>query len=655
MHISSLRNVGTRIRRRNYIATIVHCTYEYVTILYDSLSEKPEVVSLSELESEFGKHTFFIKPEAGAKNLPKTMSAIEKIEIERRERYVNELKKQAKKNGVGGKKLRSLVIQQVSKGIGDLNPPSPATIARWAKDSKNDSLGVAGSILRTKNKRHSSCFEYLKPIAIVVFDEVFLKPSNPTMQYAYDVFVDRVKSEYGTDSTYPCYVTFINWIKSICPLESSIKKDGKKATKVIMRNVIAKFITTHPLQRVECDALHLAIGLRDESGQYLGAVTIFFVIDCYTRCILGYCLHIGKGEPSSCVIHAYRHALCPKSKDSYNQNCVNEWLMYGVFEAISCDGGAGYSSIQTISFLNTAGINATVVESYSGWKKPFVERFNNTVRTNFAQSIPSYCGHNRSAPQDKTIEQRASMTPEQFRALLELWIVDDYHQAPHSGIGNISPHQMWLKSFSDPTRGPLLPANYDLIRLPQGEQKFATISGTDCHQGVVINNVRYNDRDKKIKIIGLKLKELNQAPIVECLYSIADISSITVRDPFTDECFKVDAVDQRIRPGTTKAEFDCSYTKRYSDKGYGHKRVLSNSDEFHAAHEAHKKNPLLKCPTKQRKASPDQMTKAVTENIANNKSKRTIGNQFDEPAPNVSNQTGLSSIDFSSIQGYKHD
>ena len=64
MHISSLRNVGTRIRRRNYIATIVHCTYEYVTILYDSLSEKPEVVSLSELESEFGKHTFVIKPEA---------------------------------------------------------------------------------------------------------------------------------------------------------------------------------------------------------------------------------------------------------------------------------------------------------------------------------------------------------------------------------------------------------------------------------------------------------------------------------------------------------------------------------------------------------------------------------------------------------------
>ncbi len=645
---TSFREIGTLVQRHGATARIIGCNDDFAVLDYVGYGQAPESVPITQLEAELGSTLHLMQPETPVTSLPKQMSLPERLEIERREHYVRQLHRKTGPKGVGGRKVRQEAIDKVSVRLHDKQPPSPATLGRWAKKDRDHSLGVACDILQPFRKQHASRFDALKPLVLEVFDEEFLKQNLPSFQFTYDVFIGRIEKKFGKDCDRPCYVTFINWIKDICPIKASKLRHGQKATREMMRNAIAQIRTTHPLQRVECDAIRLAIGLVDEENRYLGSVTVFFVLDCYTRCVLGYCLHIGNGEPTSCVIHAFRHALCPKPAGTFNPNCENDWPMYGVFESAVTDGGTGYTSMQTVSFLNTAGIPMSVTQTASGWKKPFVERFNGTVRTNLAQQIHSYCGHDLSVIQDKTLKQKASMTPDQFRMLLERWIVDEYHQSPHSGINN-TPHQLWLDSFADTTCGPMLPANYDVLQLPQGQTVYATISGKDAHQGVVINNVRYNDAECRIKIIGLKLSQKGEPTIVECQYSINDISTITVRDPFTDITFEVAATPSIVIPGMTLAEFQAQWTKRYSKKGFGHKRIIATSDERKAGNDAHHDNPKVTRSTRSRPANPQQMANGVAQQKAENENARR------EQAANSENKsgtTGLSNLSLQDLEGH---
>ena len=655
MQTASLRTIGTRVQRCGINATVMAANQEYAILEYENLDQPPEPVTFEQLEAEFGNSLHLVKPKKAVQALPKTLTIEERLEVEKRQKYVRMARKLSMgPKGVGGISVRKQVRDIVSKQINDKNPASPAQIARWVVQDNTLSLGVAHDIVRIVRKPHQSKFEYLKPIALEVFDEFFLKESLPEYQSTFDIFVGHVKTKYGEDVDYPCYATFINWIKDISPYDECKKRNGKIATRELMRNAVEQIKTTRPLERIEADGLRLAIGLVDENGHYLGMVTLILLIDCHTRCILGYCLHIGKGEPASTYIHAYRHALCPKPLGSFNVNCKNDWPMYGVWETTVVDGGTGPTSLAANSFLNTAGIPIDVVQTAAGWKKPYIERFNGTVRSTFAKLLSSYCGHDLMKVQDRTLRQKASMTPEMFRAAFEKWLLDEYHVSPHSGINNKTPYQAWKESFKDPAFAPMLPANYEQVRLPQGETKYPVISGDACHLGVQINNVRYNDTDRKLKSIGLKLRQNNDEPIVECHYSVTDISQITVRDPFTEQTFVVDAVHKDVVPGMALAEFDAIRVKRYKNKGLGRDRTFAESDERKAAEDAHQSNPNVDDTIKRRKANTDQMAEGVRNQQAQYDEDRAgqssgISEKTQSPATKIPN------VDLSKIGGYNHD
>ena len=370
----SLHQIGTRVQYHGMMAKIITSTDNDVIFQFEDSSLELEIVKRKKLERELGNVLHFVHPETILSNLPKDLSIEAKALILRREQYVKELTRLAGIHRIGGIKVRTQAIENVARNQSDLQPPSPSTLARWAKDAILHSLGVARSILANNRKQKSTRYDHLKEIALACFDEYYLVASKPYFQTVFDIFVDRVKEQFGGNTSYPCYATFVGWIKDICPIAASLKQDGKKVTNSMMRNAIDKLIVDHPLERIECDGISLAIGLVDDEGNFLGTAKIFFVIDCYTRCILGYQLHIGSGEPSSCIIDAFRHALCPKPTGTYNENCKSDWPMYGVFESIAVDGGPGYVSLATNGFLLRAGMKASIVETYAGWKKLFPSR-----------------------------------------------------------------------------------------------------------------------------------------------------------------------------------------------------------------------------------------------------------------------------------------
>lgn len=646
---ASLKTVGTRVSYHNTVGRIIASNEEYIVIDFDNYSE-PKIIEVSTAERALGKTLMLMKPGIVESRFRDVMTLEEKLVVTRKSQYVKELEKVSGKRKIGGTNVRQKAIANCARAINDPNPPSPATLARWARDEFDHSLGVARSCL-TPRQRRSPSFPELRDAAMECIDEHYLTTSLPTYQYVFDVFVVKMEKDGYDVNSLPCYQTFVNWIKEIAPLEQSLKRYGRKVTRAAMRNAVKNLMTERPLERVESDALSLAVGLVDDDDVFLGYVTLFFVLDCHTRSILGYQMNIGRGEPSSCVIDAYRHALCPKPTGTYSKNCDSDWPMYGAIECAVSDGGPGYGSLETQSFLRIAGASSEIVSTYAGWEKPFIERFNGTVRTQFARNLPGYCGRDPRKIADATIREQAVMTPAQFREKLERWIVDEYHHSKHSGINYKTPYQAWTEYYRRSGDSPMVPANFKDIQLPYSNESWRRISGDACHQGIVINNVHYNDSDGHLKRIGLKLKARGETALVKVSQSIMDISKVKIVDPFTDERHVIGAIDSTIEPGMSLAEFEARRVKGYNNKGHHHVRVLADDDDIKELRLKHSAKVKKHRQRKVRTATPEDLTRSVQELEDRLISQRNGGAEDYSTSKTTS---VLDDIDFNSLEGY-HD
>lgn len=587
---NTLAVTGNRVSYRNLHATLTTLPDSTVALTFDDEKRPTIIKSRSEIESEFGK-TLHLIPKgkiAAPKALDLSITDLEKLK--RRSAYIDELQRLTKKNGIGGVKIREQVIARVAREIQDANPISASTLARWAHQAQKHSHGVASTLGAKTRRRKSHFSQDIQDFALEMIDDYYLQPGNPTLQYAYDCFTEEFERRFGPKVTRPCREVFRKWAKqSHDPIEVIERREGRRAARAAGRNAKKKLQTERILERVEADAVNLAIGVTDENGRYLGPVTLFAVIDVYSRSILGLIVQVGRGESAGSVIDSYKHAICPKPLDSLPSTVQNNWPMYGAPETIVSDGGSGYTSIQTQSFLLDAGSQSQIVQTYAGWRKPFVERFFLTLRRRFAQTLKSYCGkHTDRRTLDATINEKASMTLQQFRTALYEWIIDEYHQTPHRGLNGKTPYEVWEEQAQ--VFPPHLPANFERVRFTMGETRTCTISGDHAHQGIQLNNLRYNDPDNKLKHIGMTLRRQGQAAQVTVEYTHNDLHSINVVDPITDEIFQAFVTDPDIKQGTTLAELKVLRASNYANKGFTGRRNAKSSQTVINANEAHDGN-----------------------------------------------------------------
>ena len=91
---------------------------------------------------------------------------------------------------------------------------------------------------------------------------------------------------------------------------------------------------------------------------------------------------------------------------------------------------------------------------------------------------------------------------------------------------------------------------------------------------------------------------------MQCYYSTTDISAISVLNPISQELFLVTTIDPSISQGMSLAEFQTKQVKTYRDKGFSHKRRVSDNPEIIAANEKLSQKQKQKPPTKSRPAKP---------------------------------------------------
>jgi transposase InsO family protein len=380
-------------------------------------------------------------------------------------------------------------------------------------------------------------------------------------------------NEFGDSYSRPSYNSFAKWIKEdIDPITKIQAREGKRSLHKTLRTVMEHYRVSAPLARVEVDAANISIGVLDNNGRYLGTVMLYLVFDCYTRAVLGYKLQVGKGETASSVIDAYIDAI------SDYPSCSSDYPMHGLFVSVFCDGGPGYTAKQTFTFLSSIDVIPTVVETGQGWKKPYVERFIGTLRSQCLSQISGYVGKYKSGDPalEVSVEKQACMTLPELKQLIDKYIVDVYHHRPHSSLDGRSPYQVWMEHFSG-LHLPFVPDNFELIRSYRGEIAERTIQD---HKGIQINNVFYNSRE--LHLLYLKLKSMSRGPVaVTCEYSSNDISEITVCDPNDNSVITVPVViSQGIEEGMSLAEYQVARKLKTPQNTHAPAPVFGHNNTF---------------------------------------------------------------------------
>ena len=153
--------------------------------------------------------------------------------------------------------------------------------------------------------------------------------------------------EYGQP---PSTRTIEIWLK---PIEErndkaeTSRSPGWHGDILILRTRTGESIAvTYSNQVWQIDHTKADVLLVDEDGGEIGRPTLTTVIDCYSRCIVGY--RLGLKAPSSLVVAlALQHAMLPKQYSSeYEMRC--QWIAYGSPRYIYTDGAKDFNFLEYV-------------------------------------------------------------------------------------------------------------------------------------------------------------------------------------------------------------------------------------------------------------------------------------------------------------------
>jgi transposase InsO family protein len=186
-----------------------------------------------------------------------------------------------------------------------------------------------------------------------------------------------------------------------------------------------------------------------------GRHSIIAVIDCYTRRVK---LLVSPTSDSEGICLLLRKTLL-------------DWGTLNEGGIAKTDNGSDYVSRRTTGIFNMLSINQERANPYSGWEKPFIERFFRTLSHSIVELLPGYIGHNvadrevieaakhfaqRLAEKRKPEAEKEGfelrLTREQLQSFLDNWLDAYYHHRPHHGEGmnGKSPFQKYTESGYKP-------------------------------------------------------------------------------------------------------------------------------------------------------------------------------------------------------------
>ncbi|MEE2025062.1 Mu transposase C-terminal domain-containing protein [Alkalimonas mucilaginosa] len=309
-----------------------------------------------------------------------------------------------------------------------------STLARWASEyEKNGITALAGKYGKNKGTGlidsepvlHSFCMAMLREYPHIKGDALY----------------EALSTEFSGEFTIPAPATCRSWLKrwkeDNQELFMSLCDPSGWQNKRMVAFGNKSFAISRINQLWEFDSTPADVMLKD--GRY----SIVGVIDVFTRRV-------------KCILR-------PTSNAEAISLLIRETILdWGLPEVARTDNGSDYTSAHISSVWDALGIEHDVTNPYSGWEKPFIERFFRTFSHGIAELCQGYIGHSVADRQKinarLTFEQRllerrkkgedkialnVDLTAEQFEAFISQWIENHYHHARHSSL-NCSPFEKFV-------------------------------------------------------------------------------------------------------------------------------------------------------------------------------------------------------------------
>lgn len=203
-----------------------------------------------------------------------------------------------------------------------------------------------------------------------------------------------------------------------------------------------------PFEHVEIDHTQLphevCIALQDpnagEVRYVVGKPWLTVVIDAATRYILA--IILGLDPPSSIrTLRALKMACGPKDHIWRRLSEIkNPSHATGIPFAVTFDNGKDFHSKDVTQTLSELSIDVGYAGIYRPDQKPFVERFNRTIKLWMLKFPGGYTFKTRkSGPTPKELRGIKKMTLDEMEEMLWRWVLDVYHQRPHAGLHGATP------------------------------------------------------------------------------------------------------------------------------------------------------------------------------------------------------------------------
>ena len=362
-----------------------------------------------------------------------------------------------------------LALQNKPGTVLKINHPSSQSLARWWKPFRDSGFSWVDSLPRRQAKRNTTDSRS-EQIMMVGYEKFMLGKITPSIAAGHTKYVKWVNDMNDPSITIVSREKFRRYHHGFNDLERALASGNQAEINKLLRTYRSRIKTGRVLMRIEVDRLALNLCLIDDTtGEVLGKVALYIAIDCHSRYPIAVTVEFGEAEKAIGGVNLLRNIVMPASE---------RLNAFGLPIRIVCDNGPGFNNeifAKTAESLKSELIYAPSNQPY---KKPFVESFNKTVRSEFLESaelkignkivhgVPGYKGKRYEGkksnlnPSDETLRQAAEMTVDSFVQNLHDFLVHFVNQ-PHNELNGQTPQEVWDASCKE---YPLVPCHYEHLK-----------------------------------------------------------------------------------------------------------------------------------------------------------------------------------------------
>ncbi|MGB3486980.1 MAG: Mu transposase C-terminal domain-containing protein [Xanthobacteraceae bacterium] len=352
-------------------------------------------------------------------------------------------------------------------GSDDVNlkrPPSPRALRRWLAYYSAcdwDAMALADNYGRSGNRNPR--FGTEERMLMQKYAEMYASRLQPSKTSLFKLLRkeisdqnEKLKAAGRRLLQLPSRTAFERVIDKLDPFHVYAGRHSPEAARKKFFVTNRGLSVTRPLERVELDEnlvplqtlltnarLWRHLTPKQKSEVERRRLWLSTAIDTATRCVLAALLVENPSAESA--VATLEMAVNDKTAYAEAAGCVTPWDNFGTGETYGSDAGAGYKSNQYRSSVSDLGAEALFPTTGLPQMRGRQERFYRSLHEGLFAKFHGRTFENPVAKGNYEAELNAVIDPSELGRMIVRWIVDVYHNTPHSGLGNETPRNAWLR------------------------------------------------------------------------------------------------------------------------------------------------------------------------------------------------------------------